>query len=119
MKRQRNPARSVPICIGSGGESQDAEGRPSTPRHPRLGESSSGGFGGGGGNATVAAVPGVAGRARAGVGLRVTPQSELWFAHRKYRVVVCIDLSASMVTERWWGMPIHFVVEATMKFLKV
>lgn len=47
------------------------------------------------------------------------PMSEMWFAHKKYRVVVCLDMSESMSTERWWGMPAHYVVDATIKYIQV
>ena len=59
--------------------------------------------------------------ATAGVGssLEVSPRSILWFAHRKYRLVVCLDLSASMCLGRWWGMPVELFVDATMKYIQV
>lgn len=51
--------------------------------------------------------------------LIITPHTELWFAHRKYRVVMCLDVSSSMKSIRLWGIPSDFLVEATMLYVRV
>lgn len=70
--------------------------------------------------AAAAAIPtGASLGAGSGSALEVSPKSVLWFAYRKYRLVVCLDLSASMCTGRWWGIPVELFVDATMKYIQV
>lgn len=54
-----------------------------------------------------------------GRGVQVLPASEIWFAHRKYRVVVCLDLSTSVFAQRWGEMPADSFVDATMMYIEV
>lgn len=54
-----------------------------------------------------------------GRGVQVLPASEIWFAHRKYRVVVCLDLSTSVFAQRWGEMPADSFVDAAMMYIEV
>lgn len=128
-RRQRTPARSPTARSGGwgnssgdgGGGSSSGDSRPGTPRRSSFLADNTGG--GGWPTGLMAGLPPARSISRARSGgwgaLDVSPSSALWFAHRKYRVVVCLDMSASMFTERWWGMPMHFIVDATMKFIQV
>lgn len=69
-----------------------------------------------GGATGVAAAVGGGG---SGGGLEVVPASKIWFAHKKFRVVVCLDLSSSAFHLRWGGMPAEFYVDAVMTYIEV
>lgn len=70
--------------------------------------------GAGDANSSTSSAPGGVGRE-----LQVLPASEIWFAHKKYRVVVCLDLSTSVFHQRWGDMPADSFVDAVMLFVEV
>ncbi|CAM9608133.1 unnamed protein product, partial [Choristocarpus tenellus] len=62
-----------------------------------------------------------------GMDLEVMPMSELWFGYRKYRLVVCLDMSSSMLEQQCWtcvldqerrGMPLMHLLEASMDIIQ-